>query len=347
MTINNRISLHGLTNPELFNDPIQIPKQDSEQYYNMLQLMQKIRSVEDIISLNVENGNIICPCHLSNGQEAIPVSISNNLNNFHYIFGNHRSHGHYLACGGSAYELFAEVLGKATGCSKGMGGSMHIASPQNGFIGSVPIVAGTIPIAVGAALAAKYKDNRSIAVAYFGDGATEEGVFHEALNLAANLALPILFVCENNLFSSHLHISERQPLNATARFAEANGIESYIEDGNDIVCLNNLLKKVIPSIREKKKPIYIEAVTYRQKGHVGHDENIDVGLNRSVDLKMWEKRDPIERTLKGLMEINMQYQKRFEDWIIVLENNLNQKWQKALIDPYPKPSQTKNTVYYN
>lgn len=345
MKDNNHFSLGGLTDPDLFNDPIPIPKEKDEQYYTMLQMMQKIRMVEDIISLHVENGDIICPCHLSNGQEAIPVSISNHLNNSDYIFGNHRSHGHYLACGGSAYELFAEVLGKSTGCSKGMGGSMHITSPQNGFIGSVPIVAGTIPVAVGAALAAKHNGKDEIAISYFGDGATEEGVFHEALNLAANLKLPILFVCENNLFSSHLHISERQPMNATARFAIANGIESFIEDGNNIVALSNLISEVIPKIRDQKIPFYLEAVTYRQKGHVGPDDNIDVGLNRSVDLKKWNKRDPITRTLDGLKEIDIHYGERFNKWTIELKDNLDQNWEKALNDPYPDTSQILSAVY--
>jgi len=343
ITINN---LEPFDNPDLYNSPINIPKNNLEKFYNHLKIMTKIRFVEEIISDNIRNGIIKCPCHLSNGQEAIPVSLSHYLNKTDYIFGNHRSHGHYIACGGSSYELFAEILGKSTGCAKGMGGSMHICSPENGFVGSVPIVAGTIPVAVGAALAAKTNKKRAIAVSFFGDGATEEGSFHESLNLASKLKLPILFICENNLFSSHLHILERQPQNATSRFANANSIESFIEDGNDLVALDKIFKKIIPEMRNNNRPVFVEAVTYRLKGHVGHDENIDVGLNRSKELEKWKKRDPIKRTLKGLIQIDSTYEKIYKRYIEELKDQLLKNWNRAVRDPFPKKNQILNSVFY-
>ena len=342
--VNNNLGSYD--DPNLYNDPIKITEDIAIESFDSLKSMVKIRMVEDIISKNVEVGVIKCPCHLSNGQEAIPVSVSKLLSKNDYIFGNHRSHGHYLACGGSAYKLFAEVLGKATGCSRGMGGSMHICSIENGFIGSVPIVAGTIPTAVGAALTSKVNKSRAVAVAYFGDGATEEGAFHESLNLASKLSLPILFVCENNLFSSHLHILERQPINSTSRFAFANGIESYIEDGNDIISLTKTLNSIIPKIRKKQTPVFLEAVTYRLKGHVGHDENIDVGLNRSKDLINWKKRDPIKRTLNGLINFDPNYEKKYNDYRNSLYKKLMKSWEKAISDPLPNKKQLLDTVYY-
>tara|TARA_Y100000590_G_scaffold466949_1_gene644031 strand:- start:646 stop:1695 length:1050 start_codon:yes stop_codon:yes gene_type:complete len=343
----NENSLGNYDNPNFYNDPVKITEKIETESFEALKLMVKIRMVEDIISKNVKDGVVNCPCHLSNGQEAIPVSVSMFLNKTDYIFGNHRSHGHYLACGGSAYKLFAEVLGKATGCARGMGGSMHICSIENGFIGSVPIVAGTIPTAVGAALTSKLNKSGAIAVSYFGDGATEEGTFHEALNLSSKLSLPILFVCENNLFSSHLHISERQPKKSTSRFALANGIDSFVEDGNNIVSLIKTLSAIIPKIRKKQNPFFLEAITYRLKGHVGHDENIDVGLNRSDDLSKWKKRDPIKRTLNGLINFNSIYEKKYNDYKNNLYDQLLASWEKAINDPFPNKEQLLDTVYYN
>jgi len=342
---NNTLSPYD--NPDQFNKPIEIPIDEADEYFDALKSMKKIRMVEEIISDNVKSGVIKCPCHLSNGQEAIPVSVSKYIKKTDYIFGNHRSHGHYLACGGSAYELFAEVLGKVTGCAKGMGGSMHLCSPENGFMGSVPIVAGTISLAVGAALASKNNQAGAVAVSYFGDGATEEGAFHESLNFAAKFELPILFVCENNLFSSHLHILERQPKTATSRFAIANDIKVFIEDGNDLVALSKILTTIIPEIRKNNQPMFLEAVTYRHKGHVGHDENIDVGLHRSTDLEKWKKRDPIKRTLKGLSKLNPIYLERYHNFKKILNKDLIDSWKRAMADPFPNQKQLLNTVYYN
>ena len=145
-----------------------------------------------------------CPCHFCIGQEAPPVGISFSLTPQDRVFGAHRSHGHYLALGGSPYQLFAEVLGKKTGASGGMGGSMHITALDKGFAGSVPIVSGTVPLAVGAGLSAKMDGGNTIGVAYFGDGACEEGIVQESLNAAVVMDVPVLFVVENNLFSTKI-----------------------------------------------------------------------------------------------------------------------------------------------
>ncbi len=180
--------------------------------------MLQIRVVEEEIGRLVERSLARAPCHLGIGQEAVAVGVSHSLTAADRVFGAHRSHSHYLALGGSTYKLLAEVLGKADGTSKGMGGSMHLYGEEVGFMGSVPLVGATIPLAVGAAIAAKMDGRGAIGVTYFGDGATEEGVFHESMNLAAAMRLPVLFVCENNLFSSHLYITQRQPSDRIARY---------------------------------------------------------------------------------------------------------------------------------
>ena len=341
----NSYNLGDLINADKFQEPIKFPTSRYSEFYSDLKSMINIRKVEEIIAENVKNGTIKCPCHLSNGQEAIAVGISKYLNKNDYIFGNHRSHGHYLAAGGSSYQLFAEVLGKITGCSKGMGGSMHICSPENGFIGSVPIVAATIPIAVGAGLTVKIKKSSALAVSYFGDGATEEGVFHESLNLASYYKLPVLFICENNLFSSHMHISQRQPFNSILRFAEPNGIQSAQVDGNNLLEMDRIANKAIVHIRNDNGPFIIEAVTYRFKGHVGHDENVDVGLERNKDLSKWKKRDPILRALQGLIEVDFISKEKHDNLCRGIEQHLITEWEQAQKDPFPKEAQLQETVY--
>ena len=179
-------------NPYLPTNKIKIEKNNSNLYLEFLKSMLTIREVENKIASARKEGLIKGPVHLAAGQEAICVGISNHLSEDDYIFGNHRSHGHLLALGSNIKNLFAEILGKRCGLSKGKGGSMHLIDKSVGFAGSVPIVAGTVPLAVGAALACKLKNKNSIAVSYFGDGAIEEGIVHESLNLASNLQVPIL-----------------------------------------------------------------------------------------------------------------------------------------------------------
>ena len=183
---------------------------DANKLKDLLWKMIFIRKAEEQIAIGKKRGEIGGPVHLGVGQEAVPVGISAALLECDVAFGAHRSHGHLLARNMNAYPLFAEVLGKSTGYSKGMGGSMHLWDGSCGFLGSVPIVAGTVSLAVGAALAQKIRDERSVAIAYLGDGAVEEGVVHEC-QIFHRYTNCQLFVIENNLFASHMHISERQP----------------------------------------------------------------------------------------------------------------------------------------
>jgi pyruvate dehydrogenase E1 component alpha subunit len=227
-----------------------------------------------------------------------------------------------------------------------MGGSMHIVKESKGFGGSVPIVSATIPVAVGAGLAMKLSKNESVAVSYFGDGTSEEGVVHESLNIASYYNLPVIFVCENNLFSSHMHISERQKFDSISRFADAHGIDYAVIDGNNIETVLGTSKKAIEIARSQRKPFFIEAVTYRWKGHVGHDDNVDVGLQRQEDLEPWKKKDSIKRLKNSLIAKNAISEGDFESFNSIILEKLNKEFDQAISDPYPKQQQLLETVYY-
>lgn len=311
-----------------------------------ISLMLQIRMVEQKIAEMRKTGIIGGPVHLGAGQEAIAVGISKFLRRSDFIFSGHRSHAHLLALNSDPYKLFAEVLGKLTGLTKGMGGSMHLWDGQNGFHGSVPIVAGTVPLAVGAALGLKMQNRDDIAVAYFGDGAIEEGVIHESLNLARQLKVPILFVCENNLFSSHMHISQRQPLKSVSRFSVANDIQTEVVDGNNVLRVEIAAEKLINSARQNKLPVFIEALTYRHYGHVDWQVDIDVGINRSQkDLEIWKKRDPILRLKSALFEANLMSESELIEITQRMNSQIEFAWQKAVQDLEPESKDLFKHVY--
>jgi len=329
-----------------FNEKLKVTLESKEEIISSLITMLKIRSVEIKLAQMRKYGLIGGPVHLGAGQEAIAVGVSKYLRKSDRIFSGHRSHAHLLALGSEPRRLFAEVLGKKTGFSKGMGGSMHLWDQPNGFYGSVPIVAGTVPLAVGAALASKMQNNGDIAVAYFGDGAIEEGVIQESLNLSRQLEVPILFVCENNLFSSHMHISQRQPLESVARFARANDIESEIVDGNNLVAVENVAGRLIHTARSKNLPVFIEAITYRHFGHVDWREDIDVGVHRSSeDLKLWKTRDPISRLESALFEANLLTNSELNQIELEISNQIDNDWELAEKDPAPEITSLLSDVY--
>ena len=337
--------INNLIDPNYFQEPIEIQDIPKSQLISMYRKMVLIRKAEEKISENVETGIIKCPCHLAIGQEAIGVAVSMIMKNTDSAFGAHRSHSHYLALNEDTYSLFAEVLGKSDGCSNGMGGSMHIVDNKVGFRGSVPIVGATIPIATGAALSSKLKEDKSIAISYFGDGACEEGVFHESLNMASIMNLPVLYVCENNLFSSHLHISKRQPLSSTARFAHAHNIDYEVVDGNNVVEMYKLLFQKIEIMRKSNNPFFIETITYRWKGHVGHRDDIDVGVKRKEDLSLWKKIDPINRLKNSLIQSNISNENELEKIKIEIESKIKVDWENALKADYPDKTFLTKPVY--
>lgn len=261
-----------------------------------------IRQAEETIAGMVEAGEVRCPCHLCIGQEAVAVGVCAALEAQDTIWGGHRSHGHYLAKGGSLEGLFAEVLLRVTGCSNGRGGSMHLFAPEVGILGTVPIVAGTVPLAAGAAFAYKTRDEKNVAVAFLGDGSMEEGHVHEAMNLASLYQLPVLFVCENNLYSSHLHWSERRVADNLSCAGELHSIAGERVDGNDVTAVYDSVRWAVARARRGEGPSLLECRTFRWRGHVGASYDQDVGVQRRGELADWMRRDPIQALTERLRE---------------------------------------------
>ena len=338
--------LNGLADPSSFHAPLELGSTASSVLADHMRSMSLIRAVENRLARARRDGLIGGPVHLGVGQEAIAVGVSQHLRPSDRVFGAHRSHSHLLALGSSVHGLFAEVLGKDTGHSRGMGGSMHLWDQTKGFYGSVPIVAGTVALAVGAGLAAKLQKTGDVAVAYLGDGAVEEGVVHESLNLARIQNIPVIFVIENNLFASHMHISIRQPSDATARFAVANDIPARVIDGNDVIAVAEAAKEAVTRARTGGGPSFIEAVTYRWYGHVDWRDDIDVGVNRSQDdVANWKARDPIAR-LRAAMVVQGHWSAAQDaDLEATLTREVEEAWERAMQDPYPAAPALLDRVY--
>ena len=266
------------------------------QNYKILEMMLKIRMVEEEIAQRYTEQKMRCPTHLSIGQEAVPAALSRNLTHDDLAVSTHRSHAHYLAKGGNLPKMIAEIYGKSTGCSKGKGGSMHLVDLGVGFMGSSAIVGNSIPIGVGLGMSLKLDGSDGIAVVFLGDGATEQGVYYESLNFAAVRHLPILFVCENNHYSVYTSKNDRQPPERSiAAVSAAMGVNARQLDGNDATSLDNAFKNVISEIRAGSGPQLVECATYRLREHCGpnFDDNLD--YRPDAELKHWLDRDPVEK----------------------------------------------------
>jgi pyruvate dehydrogenase E1 component alpha subunit len=306
--------------------------------------MLRIRIFEDRVAQLVEASEIECPCHLCVGQEAVATGVCDVLAREDYVFGGHRSHGHYLAKGANLHRMMAELFGKETGCSKGRGGSMHLVAPEVGILGTVPIVAATIPIAVGTALASVLRHDGRVSVAFFGDGAVEEGTFHESLNLAAARRLPVVFVCENNFYSSHLPLLERRVSDNIVESAAAHGTKGVRIDGNDVLAVRDAAETAVVRARNGDGPTLIEARTYRWRGHVGPSYDLDVGVSRSSELEEWKKKDPIERAAEWLRTHDSP-EWRFEDVRADIDREVDEAVEAARRAPYPKPDDLRSYLF--
>lgn len=258
--------------------------------------MLRIRLVEEAIAREYPQQEMRCPTHLSIGQEAAAVGVCHALRATDKVFGTHRSHAHYLAKGGNLQRMLAEIFGKVTGCSQGRGGSMHLVDQAVGFMGSVPIVASTIPIATGAAFSAQLKGDGTIAAAFFGDAATEEGVFYESMNFAALKKLPMLFVCENNFYSVYSPLSVRQPeARNLVHIAESMGVKGMQADGNDIEMVHALTRDSINALRRGAGPILLLLDTYRWREHCGPNYDNAIGYRSESEFLAWKAKCPLER----------------------------------------------------
>lgn len=317
----------------------------SELLRSLYTAMLKIRRFEEKVAELLVAGEIKCPTHLYIGQEAVAVGVCANLRRDDYVFSTHRSHGHYLAKGGDMKTLMAELYGKATGCSKGRGGSMHLSSPDIGLLGSSAIVAGTVPLAVGTALASSLKEQNTISVAFFGDGATNEGVFYESLNFASLKKLPVIFVCENNLYSTHMPISACLADTNIYKKAEAFNMPGIRINGNNVIEVYEATKKAVENTRHGQGPTLIECLTYRWRGHVGPSDDLDKGLRSKEELDYLMDRCPI----KTLERYLLQQKIMSEAETIQINESIKREIEAALVfakeSPYPDESELLTNVF--
>ena len=253
----------------------------------------RIRLFEERIIELYPSDKIQSPVHLSIGQEAVAVGICQSLRPTDWLFGTYRSHAYYLAKGGDMRSMMAELYGKATGCGGGKAGSMHLAAPEVGLMGSSAVVASTIPHAVGAALAAKLKGHDQVIVAAFGDGATDEGVYHESLNFAAFHKLPVIFLCENNGWAAYSKVSARQAYRFVEH-ARSYGVPAdSLQEGYDFQKVHEAFAALVAKTRKSKMPQFLEIKTFRYMEHVGTGNDYDKGVRSKAELEAWQAKDPL------------------------------------------------------
>jgi acetoin:2,6-dichlorophenolindophenol oxidoreductase subunit alpha len=309
--------------------------------------MLKIRRFEQKICSLYPRQEMRTPVHLCLGQEAVSAGACLALGKAGRIFGTHRGHGLYIASGGSLKRLAAELYGKQAGCSKGKGGSMHIIDPDKKVSGTTAIVGGNIPMAVGAALTYAMKGTGEAACAVFGDGAVDEGVFFESMNFAALKKLPVIFLCENNFYAVHSHISSRQPEDNIFQRGECFGIKGVRVDGNDAELVHGAVCSALGKAVRGEGPSLIECRTYRFRTHVGPETDADLNFPAKKCLVEWLARDPLDLFKKRLMEGEKLTVKTEKDMIRRIDNDIEKAFVYARACPDAKGSSLMSDVLEN
>ncbi len=321
---------------------------ENERWLRQLYLeMLRIRIIEEELVQRYSEQEMRCPVHFSIGQEAVAVGVCQALNNKDSVLSGHRSHAHYLAQGGDLKRMICELYGKAYGCAGGKGGSMHLIDLSVNFLGSTSIVSGTMPVAVGVAFARKLKKTSEAVVIFFGDGATEEGLFYESVNFASLHKLPILFVCENNLYSVYSSLKVRQsPLRKNHLLAESLGVKARgALDGNDILSVYQAAQESMDFVRSGNGPCFLEFNTYRWLEHCGPNYDNNIGYRTEAEFKGWKQRDPLEILKKKFEREHFDYEnfKAEEEKKIYAEVSTAVNFAKDA--PFPKEQALSKDVY--
>lgn len=302
--------------------------------------LYRIRRVEEEIARIYPSDKIKSPVHLSIGQEAIAVGVCEALRPDDVVFGTYRSHAYYLAKGGDLKAMLGELYGKATGCAGGRGGSMHLIDVAHGVMGATGVVGTTIPHAVGYAYAMRYQAKDSVVVSFFGDGAVDEGVFHESLNFAALKRLPLVFICENNFYAIHTHRSARQAFPSIHKLAEGYGIPSECIEQCDPVCVYDRVRPAVDRLRSGGPgPYFFECLTYRWKEHVGPNDDFKLGYRTPAEAEPWKQGDALGR-LAGMLPDHER--RRIEAEV---ETEIAAAVEKAEQAPFPEPNQIMQHVF--
>ncbi len=312
----------------------------------LLYLMIKIRHFEEKIISVYHFQDMKTPVHLYIGEEAVAAAVCANLRKDDYALSTHRNHGHYIAKGVDINVLMAELYGKEAGCSKGKGGSMHPVFPEFGILGTSAIVGGSVPIAVGAALASKLRNENKVSVAFFGDGSTEEGSFHESMNFASLKKLPMVFICENNFYATNSHLSARQPHDNIAKRAESYNMPGIQVNGNNVLGIYNVAQGAIDNARDGNGPSLIECRTYRWKGHVGPECDYEKGCRPKKELEDWMEKCPIESFSEYLLRHQVVTYKELQNIRDEIDRDIETAWKFGRESAYPESKEVFNHVYF-
>jgi TPP-dependent pyruvate/acetoin dehydrogenase alpha subunit len=328
--------LEALSNPNVAD----LPKESLTSLYERMLL---IRRFEERVAKLFAEGELPGFVHLYVGEEAIAVGVCSTLRDDDFITSTHRGHGHVIAKGGDVRRMMAELYGKSTGYCKGKGGSMHITDMNVGMLGANGIVCGGVPIAVGAAYgAAKIRGKDQVAVAFFGDGATNEGAFHEALNMASAWKLPAVFVCENNLFGVGTRLGRISPSENVLMRASAYGIAATSVDGNDVLAVREAAAEAVARARKGDGPSFLECKTWR---HRGHFEGENPTYWDEDERQRWLAKDPIKRFGERLMGAGLVVQAELEKLDTEVRARIDEAVSFAEEGPYPAPEDALDDLY--
>ncbi len=294
-----------------------------EKLIDMLIKMYKIRFFEEKVDYLFALGLVHGTMHLSIGQEAVAVGAISTLKPDDYILSTHRGHGHCIAKGADINLMMAEFLGKETGYCRGRGGSMHIADVEKGNLGATGVVGGGIPIASGVGLSIKMRKTGQVVLCFFGEGAANQGAFHESLNLAAIWKLPVIFLCENNMYGMSMSVKKAFAIEDIAKRADSYGFPGEVVDGNDVLAVYEVVSKAVERARKGKGPSLIECKTYRWKGHSKSDQNL---YRSKEEIEFWKKKCPIKRFKEKLISKDV----LTEEKIKVIEEDAKNIIEKAV-----------------
>jgi pyruvate dehydrogenase E1 component alpha subunit len=311
----------------------------------LFRAMLRIRTVEEEIAARYRHEKMRCPVHLSIGQEAVAVGVSAALDAADQIVSTHRCHAHYLAKGGDLNAMLAELMGRQTGCCGGRGGSMHLFDLKAGVLLSLPIVAASIPVGVGAALAFQQEGKPNVAVIYLGDASLEEGVYHESANFAALKKLPAIFVCENNLYSVYTALRDRQPSRMLTDLGSAHGLYPVHVDGNDVRAVQSAAAAAVARARAGDGPTFMLADTYRWREHCGPNYDNELGYRAAAEFEHWRARDPIAVLRNELQALGLL--SPADEAVIAAEirREIDAAFAAAEAAPMPDPASAGRGVY--
>jgi pyruvate dehydrogenase E1 component alpha subunit len=316
----------------------------SAKQFDLHRRMVRIRLFEEAAGRLAEANKLPGFLHLYVGEEAVASGVCGALNDDDHITSTHRGHGHLVAKGGDFNRMMAELMGKATGYCKGKGGSMHISDTSLGMLGANGIVGAGSPIAVGAAFANKYRGKGQVAVAFFGDGSTNIGAFHEAANMACALHLPIVFACENNEYGEFTPRDKTMAITDVVDRAAGYGMPGVIVDGMDVIAVHEAAVEAVERARQGGGPSMIEAKTYRFYNHHGV-QNLGLKYRSDEEVAIWKQRDPIFTFEDRMIENGVATRANFDDIWAELRADIETAIQFAEDSPYPTPDQIMVNVY--